>query len=362
MRCGTMRMDHIMQRPRPLYILFVATSLMILFSSSFLSLKQFAPPQNPTALLFERIVARADQACGFAGNGDIYGLGIRLGVYLQWLASILQKRYMVRENTGLQRELLDANSIFCLSIFVATILLSSGSVGPVHGVEILIMLHIFFGSTYIISYDYIIRNRQKAAVTYYGVLVLIAMTCGMSAYATWFWFSGLDRLPATSCGDFAFLFAKVALRGRARTFFKIITIVNIALWGSGTLLLLLSLAPLLFLAFVVAPFFAVGAGIERFSDWITGADVKVSARWREKSSGHGRHILGTVFGALGELGGAREQQAFFRVQENKPMGLWESSFKRIGESKKDNPIVYVSESYPAHPSVYGIYLPNLHLC
>jgi hypothetical protein len=27
--------------------------------------------------------------CGFSGNSDVYGLGVRLGTYLQWLSSII---------------------------------------------------------------------------------------------------------------------------------------------------------------------------------------------------------------------------------------------------------------------------------
>ena len=90
---------------------------------------------------------RADinQSCGFAGNSDIYGLGIRLGVYFQWVASMLSKRYLTASSPELLRELLDANTIFSLSIFIATALLTTGSLGTVHGAEILIMLHIYFG-------------------------------------------------------------------------------------------------------------------------------------------------------------------------------------------------------------------------
>lgn len=34
--------------------------------------------------------SREVDQCGFVGNSDFYGLGIRVGVFLQWLASLVQ--------------------------------------------------------------------------------------------------------------------------------------------------------------------------------------------------------------------------------------------------------------------------------
>ena len=89
--------------------------------------------------------------CGFPGNSDAYGLGIRLGIYLQWTSALISKHYLVASNAQILRELLDVNTIFCLAIFIATALLSTQSDSHgARGAEILIMLHIYFGNTYII--------------------------------------------------------------------------------------------------------------------------------------------------------------------------------------------------------------------
>jgi len=37
------------------------------------------------------------EPCAIAGNEDMYGLGVRLGFYLQWMASILANALMVRD-------------------------------------------------------------------------------------------------------------------------------------------------------------------------------------------------------------------------------------------------------------------------
>ena len=331
-----------MRYPRFLYLSFATTSVLVGSTVLFLGrTTTTTDPRAPDPPHRRAVAAGSEQTCGFQGNGDIYGLGIRVGIYLQWLASILQKQFLVRVNLGLQRDLLDANSIFCLAIFVATILLSTGPVGPVYRVEVLIMLHIFFGSTYIVSYDHLIRDKRKKSVTVYGIAVLLYITCGMSAYAIWFWFGGLDGLLAAECGDYAFLFAKVALAGRARIFFEVAAVFNMVLWGVGGLLLGIVLVRLFCQVMFFLPLFAVKAAWERFSAWIADGDVEKEAKWRDQGQGHGRWYLSLMFGGLGQEGSTREEQAWYQLAETRygPRGGWEEFVSR---SKKDNFIVYAT--------------------
>lgn len=82
---------------------------------------------------------RAPLCPGFDGNSDFYGLGIRLGVYLQWLASWLTNTLTPNE-AGPSH---DVNSIFVLAIVVAIITsIASDRIRPV---EVYVMLLICFG-------------------------------------------------------------------------------------------------------------------------------------------------------------------------------------------------------------------------
>lgn len=53
----------------------------------------------------------------FDGNSNLYGLGVRLGIYFQWVASVLTNRFL-----GDQAFIIaDINSIVLLASFLANI-------------------------------------------------------------------------------------------------------------------------------------------------------------------------------------------------------------------------------------------------
>ena len=86
-----------------------------------------------------RLLQRAPSCPGFDGNSDFYGLGIRLGVYFQWLASWLTNTLSPNE-AGLSHT---ANSIFVLAIVIA--IATSIASDLIKPVEVYVMLLICFG-------------------------------------------------------------------------------------------------------------------------------------------------------------------------------------------------------------------------
>jgi hypothetical protein len=60
----------------------------------------------------------------------------------------------------------------------------------------------------------------------FGLAIRFYLMAGMAAYALWFWFRGMEKFRQQPCGSQVFLFAKVALFGPARTFFKFASVVN----------------------------------------------------------------------------------------------------------------------------------------
>lgn len=76
---------------------------------------------------------------GFGGNSDLYGLGIRLGVYLQWISAWFANTVHPAA-AGANHS---ANSIFLLAILIAvTVAVSANAIQPV---EAYIMVMICFG-------------------------------------------------------------------------------------------------------------------------------------------------------------------------------------------------------------------------
>ena len=78
---------------------------------------------------------------GFEGNADIYGLGIRTGVYLQWFSSWV----CMTLNPESAHELHAANSIFVFAIIVAALVAATSSGDPFRPVEAYILVQICFG-------------------------------------------------------------------------------------------------------------------------------------------------------------------------------------------------------------------------
>ena len=81
-----------------------------------------------------------DVCNGFAGNSDLYGLGIRIGIYLQWISSLLTNILLPNEVS----DSLDTNSIFLFAVFIA-IAKASQSSGEFRPAEAFIMLQLCFG-------------------------------------------------------------------------------------------------------------------------------------------------------------------------------------------------------------------------
>ncbi|MCJ1265016.1 hypothetical protein MMC22_004891 [Lobaria immixta] len=71
---------------------------------------------------------------GFEGNEDLYGLGIRVGIYLQWITSLVANNLLPESRKELQRVWL----VFSLAVCIAT-MISSFAVTCVFGIEIEIL-------------------------------------------------------------------------------------------------------------------------------------------------------------------------------------------------------------------------------
>ena len=90
----------------------------------------------------------AQQAClGLIGDPDLYGLGIRIGIYLQWISTLLTN-FLIPSGVS---DSLDTNSIFLFAIFIA-IAKATKSAGdePLLGpIGAFVMLQMCFG--YVLS-------------------------------------------------------------------------------------------------------------------------------------------------------------------------------------------------------------------
>jgi hypothetical protein len=85
-------------------------------------------------------IATPEADCsGFPGNSDLYGLGIRIGVYLQWYSTWL----CITADPGTASEMFAANSIFIFAIIVAV--LQTVCNQSINTIEAYLMLQICLG-------------------------------------------------------------------------------------------------------------------------------------------------------------------------------------------------------------------------
>ncbi|KAI4108310.1 MAG: hypothetical protein LQ339_002211 [Xanthoria mediterranea] len=161
--------------------------------------------------------------CPHDGNPDFYGLGIRVGIYLQLTTAIVAKYFhpeAIPEN-------LTANTIFLLALFaaIATATLGSG----LRPEEIVILLQLCFG--FLLSVLSILGGRPGpdhpkghatiSAPPSIASYLRLTLTMAICAYAVWFWFPGKDEMEISGCASYMFFLTKVSLFGGVRLFYQV---------------------------------------------------------------------------------------------------------------------------------------------
>lgn len=161
-----------------------------------------------------------NKPCSFQGNSDIYGIGVRYGFYLQWLATLLITIFTPSEEDTVRI----VNLTIQTSIFLGIAVQSSSETNPV---EPIIVLFLMCGSLSSLNFKGMGNWKHVSGV--FRTLFYAAL----SAYGIWFWWVGLDKMMKAasdngSCVAIAF-FGRAKVDGRFRTFGKVISIIGLVL-------------------------------------------------------------------------------------------------------------------------------------
>lgn len=172
------------------------------------SLIHFAQQEEPLedALCHERALVQ-----GFQGNPDFYGLGIRIGVYLQWISTTMSFVYFPKIHRGLLGSYLASS----LAMFIALLLLIF-SKGCTYSVEIIIVLHFLWGGWMSATIQYTVKGAKLslAPKKLRGVdLCLFLVGITTLSVAVWFWMrlalKGEVDFFSTPGGTSMFLFRRI---------------------------------------------------------------------------------------------------------------------------------------------------------
>ncbi|PWW75579.1 hypothetical protein C7212DRAFT_345521 [Tuber magnatum] len=163
-----------------------------------------------------------DNGCGFSGNQDVYGLGIRIGLYAQWLSTFLSNWLHQRKVTKMR----DVNTCFQLAMLTALLAISNQDV--THAIDPYIVIIQIIGSASTIT-NHAAHKSQWNKTTWGGVIRFF-IYFAVAGFATWFWWIGIDNMEPTPCGTKGFAFFEADLWDWFRTANKFISIVFAAIF------------------------------------------------------------------------------------------------------------------------------------
>ncbi|KYK54772.1 hypothetical protein DCS_06732 [Drechmeria coniospora] len=169
--------------------------------------------------------AAAALGCPVEGNPDLYGLGIRVGIYLQMLtvqlSGLLSTAFRLEDHIG------QGTIVFVLAAVVVLVRLLSMTINPGpdgsgagKGIE---PVEVFPVLTLLLIQVGVCRVSSENKTT---MLIWMAELVGLAALFLWFWWRGMDLLPRSCPDDKAFFFAQVSIYNWFRTFNKVSSVVT----------------------------------------------------------------------------------------------------------------------------------------
>ena len=159
--------------------------------------------------------SRSDEIKGFIGDPDFYGLGIRIGIYLQWMSSLIAGA-KVRKQIKL---MLAAYTAFNGALYVALLLLIFRK-DCAFSAEVIVILYLLWGGVYIVFEQSLVeifsidQSRPLQALSALQMLYFTIVVTGLLVPTTaWFWIRmatvGETDFLSSPGGTSFFLFARV---------------------------------------------------------------------------------------------------------------------------------------------------------
>jgi hypothetical protein len=180
---------------------------------------------------------------GFYFSAYRYGLGIRLGFYLQWLGAIIAGFLVPRGHRDHRVEdpikdeiigLAFSNNVFAAATFLALIILLANNQYSLQPVEIYIILLLTFGYTLVLLPIYIWRviircdsywdPTRWPLITPSPVASVLRflLVAAVASFQLWFWFVKAPQLHSFPCQQYGFFLTKLRLDSTAMQVLNIV--------------------------------------------------------------------------------------------------------------------------------------------
>ncbi|KAH6973819.1 hypothetical protein BKA56DRAFT_676468 [Ilyonectria sp. MPI-CAGE-AT-0026] len=164
--------------------------------------------------------------CDIEANPDLYGIGIRIGIYCQWLATALANMHLPEEANAIQTTTL----CFQTAIMGALILLSAQ--GALAQPEVLVVLTLAFGgfvaARFFEASPAVSDSAESPKTSAFGTWVMIQILGAVSVYGLWFWATGLGDAQSQHCSYVTLILTKVEIQ-KLRPFGIVVNTISCAL-------------------------------------------------------------------------------------------------------------------------------------
>ena len=128
----------------------------------------------------------------WGGNPDLYGPGMRIGLYLQWFATLTTTALLPEKEVSAH----GLAMLLQIAIFAGLGFVTTGN--DTNAVEVIITLWLLVGPLPSLSWRGILQLGTFAGIA------RPLLYSAFGAYGCWFWFAGVDRLPKATCASIAF--------------------------------------------------------------------------------------------------------------------------------------------------------------
>ncbi|KAK6528901.1 hypothetical protein TWF694_004130 [Orbilia ellipsospora] len=136
--------------------------------------------------------------CFLLGNSNLYPLGLRLGVYLQWYATIFANFFVPSAAPSMR----GINTLFQLAIF-SGLSYEVTNMTAINGIEAFILLTLCIGSIT----SLITSPNMDIRVTRVGSIARLMVFLAVFMFGAWYWFTGYRYTAITRCTqEIQFLF------------------------------------------------------------------------------------------------------------------------------------------------------------
>jgi hypothetical protein len=157
----------------------------------------------------------SNEPCGFQGNADIYGIGVRYGLYAQWAATFLVTLFAPEEEETFRIVNLTINTSIFLGIVVQ-------SATETNAVEPIIVLFLMCGSLSSLS------GNGMGNWSHVSGVFRVLFYAALSAYGIWYWFEGVEKMTKEGCDAIVF-FRRTKVDGWFRTLGKTVSVIGLVL-------------------------------------------------------------------------------------------------------------------------------------